>query len=438
MLIFQVNPEHFVFSTFGVLHFVPKEPNESMELREWQREAVLWTAVSTIPFLIKLLIFQVNPEHFVFSTFGVLHVVPKEPNESMELGEWQREAVLWTAVSTIPFLMKLLIFQVNPEHFVFSTFGVLHVVPKEPNESMELGEWQREAVLWTAVSTIPFLMKLLIFQVNPEHFVFSTFGVLHVVPKEPNESMELGEWQREAVLWTAVSTIPFLMKLLIFQVNPEHFVFSTFGALHVVPKEPNESMELGEWQREAVLWTAVSTIPFLIKLLIFQVNPEHFVFSTFGVLHVVPKEPNESMELGEWQREAVLWTAVSTISFLMKLLIFQVNPEHFVFSTFGVLHVVPKEPNESMELGEWQREAVLWSAVSTIPFFKNYLVMKMFDRWAILLLVYALFYLHLLLELFISIFRVITKTCWMSEIEPPYEKTGILHMRKQRRRSVSR
>ena len=55
-----------------------------------------------------------------------------------------------------------------------------------------------------------------------------------------------------------------------------------------------------------------------------------------------------------------------------------------MFSTFGVLHVVPKEPNESMELGEWQREAVLWNAVSNIPFFKNYLVKKMFDRSSII------------------------------------------------------
>ena len=60
------------------------------------------------------------------------------------------------------------------------------------------------------------------------------------------------------------------------------------------------------------------------------------------------------------------------------------NREHFVFSTFGVLHVIPKEANESMELGEWQREAVLWTAVSNIPFFKNYLVMKMFNRFATL------------------------------------------------------
>ncbi|XP_048242736.1 dynein heavy chain domain-containing protein 1-like [Haliotis rufescens] len=57
------------------------------------------------------------------------------------------------------------------------------------------------------------------------------------------------------------------------------------------------------------------------------------------------------------------------------------NSEHYVFSTFGVLHVYEHLPNESLTLGEWQREAVLWKALSSIPFFKNYLIKKMFDRW---------------------------------------------------------
>uniref|UniRef100_A0A8W8M9M4 AAA+ ATPase domain-containing protein n=1 Tax=Magallana gigas TaxID=29159 RepID=A0A8W8M9M4_MAGGI len=57
------------------------------------------------------------------------------------------------------------------------------------------------------------------------------------------------------------------------------------------------------------------------------------------------------------------------------------NPEHYVFSTFGVLHVFPDRPAESQSLSEWQREAVLWKAVSSIPFFKNFLVRKLFYRW---------------------------------------------------------
>ncbi|XP_069111192.1 dynein heavy chain domain-containing protein 1-like isoform X2 [Argopecten irradians] len=57
------------------------------------------------------------------------------------------------------------------------------------------------------------------------------------------------------------------------------------------------------------------------------------------------------------------------------------DPEHYVFSTFGVLHVYPDQPNESLSLSEWQREAVLWTAVSSIPFFKQFLIRKMFRKW---------------------------------------------------------
>jgi len=64
--------------------------------------------------------------------------------------------------------------------------------------------------------------------------------------------------------------------------------------------------------------------------------------------------------------------------------ILQVNPEHYVFSTFGVLHVYPDQPAESMSLSDWQREAVLWTAVSNIPFFKNFLVLKMFCKYVFL------------------------------------------------------
>ena len=59
----------------------------------------------------------------------------------------------------------------------------------------------------------------------------------------------------------------------------------------------------------------------------------------------------------------------------------QTNPEHFVFSTFGVMHVYPDQPAESMTLAEWQRDAVLWSAASKIPFFKHFLVAKAFHRY---------------------------------------------------------
>ncbi|XP_033761426.1 dynein heavy chain domain-containing protein 1-like [Pecten maximus] len=57
------------------------------------------------------------------------------------------------------------------------------------------------------------------------------------------------------------------------------------------------------------------------------------------------------------------------------------DSEHYVFSTFGVLHVYPDQPSESLSLAEWQREAVLWTAVSSIPFFKQFLIRKMFCKW---------------------------------------------------------
>jgi len=57
-----------------------------------------------------------------------------------------------------------------------------------------------------------------------------------------------------------------------------------------------------------------------------------------------------------------------------------VNGEHYVFSTFGVLHVHCDKTSESMSLASWQREAVLFTAARQIPFFKNYLIQKTFYR----------------------------------------------------------
>ena len=52
-----------------------------------------------------------------------------------------------------------------------------------------------------------------------------------------------------------------------------------------------------------------------------------------------------------------------------------------MFSTFGVLHVFPKQPSENMSLAEWYKDAVFFRAISQIPFFKTYLVGKMFRRY---------------------------------------------------------
>lgn len=57
------------------------------------------------------------------------------------------------------------------------------------------------------------------------------------------------------------------------------------------------------------------------------------------------------------------------------------NPEHYVFSVFGVLQIVPDEENEQLTLAEWNRHALLWEACSRIRFFKEFLKRKFLSRW---------------------------------------------------------
>ena len=52
-----------------------------------------------------------------------------------------------------------------------------------------------------------------------------------------------------------------------------------------------------------------------------------------------------------------------------------------MFSTFGVLHVIPGGTNETLSLAEWMKEAVLYKAVSSLHFFKNFLVKKAFNKY---------------------------------------------------------
>ncbi|UJR29306.1 hypothetical protein I4U23_010520 [Adineta vaga] len=59
------------------------------------------------------------------------------------------------------------------------------------------------------------------------------------------------------------------------------------------------------------------------------------------------------------------------------------DPEnHYVFSVFGVLNVRKNGQDvEFLELAEWYRHAKLWHACRQIPFFRDYLVRKQFNRW---------------------------------------------------------
>nr|XP_051707309.1 dynein heavy chain domain-containing protein 1 [Oryctolagus cuniculus] len=58
----------------------------------------------------------------------------------------------------------------------------------------------------------------------------------------------------------------------------------------------------------------------------------------------------------------------------------KVNPEHYIFSPFGILHIHPLEGSEAMTLGTWHRHSVLWQQLQFIPFFKYCLLRKALAR----------------------------------------------------------
>lgn len=84
----------------------------------------------------------------------------------------------------------------------------------------------------------------------------------------------------------------------------------------------------------------------------------------------------------------ILWFSLIRLGFCCCLLIInspyklvavppdQVNPEHYIFSPFGILHIHPVEGSEAMTLGTWHRDCALWRELQRIPFFKNCLLRK--------------------------------------------------------------
>ena len=59
----------------------------------------------------------------------------------------------------------------------------------------------------------------------------------------------------------------------------------------------------------------------------------------------------------------------------------QIEKEHYIFSSFGVLHIYPDgDQSETLTLAEWNKAAVIWNALRKISFFKDYLIKKMFHR----------------------------------------------------------
>lgn len=57
------------------------------------------------------------------------------------------------------------------------------------------------------------------------------------------------------------------------------------------------------------------------------------------------------------------------------------NPEHYIISKFGILHVQPCGDFNLQILVDWLREAGLFSLCQQIPFFKHFLARKMFRCW---------------------------------------------------------
>jgi len=59
----------------------------------------------------------------------------------------------------------------------------------------------------------------------------------------------------------------------------------------------------------------------------------------------------------------------------------QVEPEHFMISASGVVHVLPGAPSEFSTLAEWTHSSQLFNILRSIRFFKHYLITKMFQLW---------------------------------------------------------
>ncbi|KAM8821378.1 dynein heavy chain domain-containing protein 1 [Eudromia elegans] len=57
------------------------------------------------------------------------------------------------------------------------------------------------------------------------------------------------------------------------------------------------------------------------------------------------------------------------------------EPQHYVFSSLGVLHVHPAEGARSMTLAEWRRQAGLWQALRRLPLLRRCLERRAFASW---------------------------------------------------------
>ena len=59
----------------------------------------------------------------------------------------------------------------------------------------------------------------------------------------------------------------------------------------------------------------------------------------------------------------------------------QQQPEHYVISSTGVVHVKPSHPSEVIALSNWMRESAMFTVLRKIRLFRTYLVHKAFNYW---------------------------------------------------------
>ena len=57
------------------------------------------------------------------------------------------------------------------------------------------------------------------------------------------------------------------------------------------------------------------------------------------------------------------------------------NPDHYLISKFGILHVQPGGSSDLQSFADWLREAGLFSLCQQIPYFRQFLLRKMFRCW---------------------------------------------------------
>ncbi|XP_063678500.1 dynein heavy chain domain-containing protein 1-like [Bolinopsis microptera] len=61
----------------------------------------------------------------------------------------------------------------------------------------------------------------------------------------------------------------------------------------------------------------------------------------------------------------------------------KLQPEHFIMSSFGVMHVLPNGDNEVYSLSKWLRNAQIYDHIIDIRFFKHFNLLRHFLRWRI-------------------------------------------------------